>query len=68
MGEESAAGMDFDYEIDRIYIGQIVHEWARNFRALFPDHYIYRLTIITFKEGTFDAETPRSPTRRLQSA
>ena len=35
---KSAAGMDFDYEIDRIYIALIVHEWARNFRALSPDH------------------------------
>lgn len=52
--------MDFDYEIDRIYIGQIVHEWARNFRALFPDHYIYGLTIVTLKEGNLAGITMKA--------
>lgn len=31
LGKSTAAGMDFDYEIDGIYIGQIAYEGSQNF-------------------------------------
>ena len=31
LGKSTAAGMDFDYEIDGIYIDQIAYEGSRNF-------------------------------------